>query len=156
MSRQRWIAVALLVSLLMNGAVLGLYLAGRLGAEQRGLGDLSRHLLRGAPEEFRESMRDTMLAHRGEARAAFRELRAARQALNAVLAQQSADTAALQTAFARTREADANLKAVMHTVLSEVLPTIPAVERVRLAEQRQLRHKKAKEKCRPEEGQSPP
>lgn len=147
MTKQRWLLLALLLSLLVNGAVVGLIVSERLvDGEARAVRDISKMMLRDAPEQFRGAIREGMMAHRGEARSAFRELRAARRDVLIMLKQESLGADELRLGFQRIRQADSTLKGVMHEVLIEVLPALSVEERAQLVERHELRRKKFKDK----------
>ncbi|QQD17586.1 periplasmic heavy metal sensor [Spongiibacter nanhainus] len=156
MTGRRWLLVALLLSLLVNGAVLGLIVSERLvDGEARAVRDISRMMLRDAPEQFRGAIREGMVAHRAEARSAFRELQSARRDVLKMLKAEPLDAEALSLGFQRIRQADSALKGVMHQVLIEVLPSLSAAERTPIAERHELRRKKFKDK-KPECETRPP
>lgn len=136
MTRRTLLLTALIASLVVNGVLLGAWL-GRALDRDRGLYAMSHHILKRPPEELSDAARAVLEAKRGDMRSAFRQLRAARRNLDRVISEPELDVARAREALENLRNADQSLKTLVHEVLLEVLPNMPAEQREQL-----LRHRK--------------
>ncbi|MDF1691942.1 MAG: periplasmic heavy metal sensor [Zhongshania sp.] len=140
MTSRKGILIALLASVIINGALIGLIVGHRMeGEERRAMHGMTRQLLRDEPSEFAEPMRLAMEAHRSEMRSAFRQMRSARRDMFKILKIPEASTADINQGFVRIREAEMNLKAISHQVLAEVLPNMPVEQRLHFAKEDMMR-----------------
>ncbi|MEX1669050.1 periplasmic heavy metal sensor [Zhongshania guokunii] len=140
MTSRNGILIALLASVIINGALIGLIVGHRMeGEERRAMHGMTRQLLRDEPSEFAEPMRLAMEAHRSEMRSAFREMRNARRDMFKVLKMPEASTADISQSLTRIRETEMNLKSVSHQVLAEVLPSMPVEQRLHFAKADMMR-----------------
>ena len=140
MTSKRGILFALLASLIVNGALIGLFVGHRMaGEDRRAMHGMTRQLLRDEPSEFAEPMRNAMEARRSEMRNAFRQIRSARRDMFKILKMPEVTTDELNQALARIREAEMNLKKVSHQVLAEVLPQMPVEQRLHFAKADMMR-----------------
>lgn len=116
----------LIVSLMANALLIGLLIGGGLGQRKAGPGVVS-----GGSEQalMRAVDRSVSSDQRREVRTAFRRafadtrpervrIRNARRELGKLLAARNYDAQAVEAAFAELREADAEMKARMHSVLN--------------------------------------
>jgi hypothetical protein len=114
---------AFAVSLLLNFAAVGFF-GVVAGGAMVGIGML-RQAAAPFPEPLRQAFRADLAAHRGELIAAFRDLRAAREHLHAVITAASLDQAAAAAAQAELRQrADAVIDLLQAAVLRSVA-TLP-------------------------------
>ena len=117
----------LIVSLLVNALLIGLLIGGGLGQRKAGPG-----VIAGGAEQalMRAVDRGVASDQRGNVRTAFRRafadtrpervrIRNARRELAKLLAARDYDSRAVEAAFAELRDADAAMKAQMHSVLAE-------------------------------------
>lgn len=151
MKRNKGLVIALLVSLVGNGILLGLYFGQQYSGKDRwAMREMSHKLLKDSPSEFADVLKKAMHEHKGEMRSSFRELRQARREMVGILKQESVTQAELQAGFGRVRAADDKLKSEIHNVLAEVLPGVPVEHRLELAkwEDKKMR--------RPHKGKQPP
>ncbi len=133
MTRRRWLYVALVVSIIINGLLIGGWLGHRWRGEERmAVHGLSRHILRHEPEELSAPVQHLMATKRGEIRAAFHELKRARRSLAGVIKREPPEPQELEEAFARLRLADATLKTLSHEILIAVLPEMSPAQRTAL------------------------
>ena len=147
MTPKRGVLIALLASLIVNGALIGLIVGHRMeGGERRAMHGMTRQLLRDEPSEFAEPMRLAMEARRSEMRSAYRQMRSARRDLFKVLKAPQASAADLNQGFARIRAAEMRLKAISHQVLAEVLPTMPVEHRLHFAKEDMMRRHNGKDR----------
>lgn len=133
MTGRRWVYLVLVVSLVINGLLIGGWLGHSWRGEERSaVHALSRHILRHEPEELSEPVQAMMREKRGEMRAAFRELKRARRHLAGVIEQDPVDRSELEAAFSRLRLADVKLKTLSHEILVAVLAELPKEQRAEL------------------------
>ncbi len=125
------LAVAVL-SLAANFVILG-FAAGRIG-DLRG-GAIERIVAlgaRGFPKEIRGAIVDKALAERSDLRAAFADVRAARQRMFEAMRAEPFDEAALETAFAEVRERTAALQALGQGIVGDAVAAAPAGARAEI------------------------
>ncbi len=140
MTSRKGLLIALLVSLIVNGAAIGLMIGHRMeGEDRRAMHGITRQMLRDEPSEFAEPMRLAMEAHRGEMRSAYREVRRARREIVKVLKVPDSSTEDINSSFARIRDAEIALKKVSHQVLAEVLVQLPLEQRLHFAKSEMMR-----------------
>jgi uncharacterized membrane protein len=145
MTSKKWLLIALFVSLMVNGAVIGLVVGHRIeGEEQRAMHGLTRQMLRDGPSEFAEPIRLAMEAHRTEMRSAYRAMRHARRDMIKLLKGPTASVADINVGFTRLRDAEIALKKVSHQVLAEVLVTMPVEQRLHFAKAEMMRRSGSK------------
>jgi uncharacterized membrane protein len=150
MSRSKKLIVALLLSLIVNGALVGLFVGHRLAGEERhAMHGMARQLLQDEPKDLAQPVREAMQAHRSELRQAFKKLRRARREMAEILKDPQATEADISVGFTAIRMADNNLKALSHRVLASVLPTLPPEQRLAFAIQETGRMHHGKPKARP-------
>ncbi len=136
MTSKKGILMALLVSLVVNGILVGLFIGHRMaGEERRAMHGMTRQLLRDAPSAFAEPMRLAMEAHRSEMRGAFREMRSARRDMFKILKVPQVSAEEISQGFERMRTAETEMKKISHHVLAEVLPKMPVEQRLLFAKQ---------------------
>ena len=134
MSTRKGIVIALFVSLVLNGVLIGLYAGHRLmGEERHAMHGMAKHLLKDEPQELAEPMRQVLEMYRKDMVKAYRKLRAARRDMVAILKQDTATEADISKGFKEIRIADTNLKRVSHEVLATVLVTLPPEQRLQFA-----------------------
>ena len=142
--KQRALVFALLVSLVVNGILLGIFVGQRAADRERhAMHAMTRQILQSEPEAIAEPVAAAMRAHRSEMRSAFKELRRARRDVVELLKEQPLDADKLRSSFTRVRAADEALKAVTHEILVEVLPGVEPDQRMRLLMQQVLKHRHA-------------
>ena len=148
MKRYNPVLIALLLSLVVNGVVLGLFVGQYFeGKERRAMHDMTRKLMQQAPSEAAEAVAAAMRAHRRELRSAFRNLRNKRREMVHLLKAESVSREELRVGFAAVRRADDELKMAVHDVLAEVLPGIPVEQRLQVA---MLEHQKMRSPKKPD------
>ncbi|GAA4081739.1 periplasmic heavy metal sensor [Zhongshania borealis] len=158
MTSRKGLLLALLISLIVNGAVIGLFIGDRIeGEDRRAMHGMTRQMLRDEPSEFAEPMRLALEAHRGEMRSAYREMRRARHDMVKVLKVPMTSIADINNSFARIRDAEIALKKVSHQVLAEVLVQLPLEQRLHFAKSEIIRRSGGKSHSgeRPEKGSEP-
>ncbi|MFT7403326.1 periplasmic heavy metal sensor [Zhongshania sp.] len=134
MNSRKSLVIALLVSLVLNGLLLGLYVGHRLmGQERHAMHSMAKQLLKDEPKELAEPMRQVLAMHRKEMAKAYRRLRAAKRDMVGVLKSEQATEAQINSGFQVIRMADNNLKQVSHHVLATVLATLPPEQRLKFA-----------------------
>ncbi len=134
MNRRRGTLIVLLLSLAANGILLGLLVGERyVGKDRRIMHEMTRKLMKESPSEASDLVADAMREHRRELRGAFRELRHSRREMVELLKTDVVSEVQLLEGFASVRLADDKLKQSIHEVLAEVLPDVPADQRLQLA-----------------------
>ncbi|CAA0097741.1 periplasmic heavy metal sensor [Zhongshania aliphaticivorans] len=134
MSVRKGVVIALFVSLVLNGVLLGLYAGHRLmGEERHAMHGMAKQLLKDEPKELAEPMRQVLEMHRKDMARAYRKLRSAKRDMVDILKQDSATEVDIKSGFKAIRIADNNLKQVSHEVLATVLATLPPEQRLKFA-----------------------
>jgi uncharacterized membrane protein len=134
MNSRKAIVIALFISLVLNGVLVGLFVGHRLmGEERHAMHGMAKQLLRDEPKELAEPMRHVLELHRKDMVKAYRSLRSARREMVSILKQPVATEEEINSGFAAIRVADDNLKQVSHEVLSVILATLPPEQRLDFA-----------------------
>lgn len=134
MKSNKGLIIALLLSLIANGIMVGIYIGQQaLGRDRWAMREMSHKLLKGAPAEFNDDIRQAMYAHKDELRDAFKTLRRARWEMVGLLKSDPVSQAQLTAGFNKVRRAEDALKSRVHAVLAEVLPTVPPENRLKVA-----------------------
>ncbi|CAA0094257.1 Uncharacterised protein [Zhongshania aliphaticivorans] len=134
MSARRSLLIALFVSLVLNGVLVGSYIGHRLmGEERQAMHGMTKQLLKDEPNELAEPMRQVLELHRGDMAKAYRELRKAKREMGVLLKQEQITEGDISNGFAAIRQADDHLKAVSHEVLATILARLPPEQRVKFA-----------------------
>lgn len=124
----------LIVSLAANFLILG-FAAARYHGGFDGPGAIERIVALGArsfPHELRGQIGDQLGRHRGELRAALRDLGEARRDMFRLMAAEPLDRAALNAAFADVRAKTDRLQQLGQELVEEVLVNAPPEERARI------------------------
>ncbi|MDX1581872.1 MAG: periplasmic heavy metal sensor [Alphaproteobacteria bacterium] len=132
LEKRLWAALA--VSLAVNLLIIG-FIVGRAADHRPPHGPdigIQRMAERLSPEA-RETLQSTFHAKRPELRRSFMEMRRARQAAGDVLAAPEYDPQALGEAFARTRQAGAEVRRHLHDVIIEAAGNMTPEERAAVA-----------------------
>lgn len=133
-NRARLIVGALILSVCINlfGAA---WLAARyVWRAERGPESPVARMIERAPEAARPALRTAFAAHEQDLTERFAAARAAREAVQALLRDEAADTAALTSAFAEMRARWAAAAAQMDAAVIEAVPAMPAEARAEWAE----------------------
>ncbi|MBQ0760302.1 MAG: periplasmic heavy metal sensor [Gammaproteobacteria bacterium] len=134
MNARKGLVIALFVSLVLNGILVGLYVGHRLmGEERHAMHGMAKQLLKDEPNELAEPMRQVLEMHRKDMAKAYRKLRSAKRDMVGILKQDQATEADISGGFKAIRIADNNLKQVSHEVLATVLATLPPEQRLKFA-----------------------
>lgn len=133
-------AIVLIASVLVNGLILGLVVAGAMmnvevgrGRSQIGSGPSFPAFQDRIPEEARQEMMDGLRARALEARPLVEEMREASEAAMAALSADPFDEEAARAAFERTRAARAALEAQAHDITISLFANLPPETRESLA-----------------------
>lgn len=142
-----WV-VALLVSVLANGAMLGLTLHSVSGGPRfdrghehsppaglRGGGFSVRAFLGALPPEDREAAARRLRGERDDVIARMRDVREAQQAVEAALRQEPFDREAVRSAMQDLREARGSLEGEIELAIIEIIADLPPEDRMRALEQ---------------------
>lgn len=159
MNARKGLVIALFVSLVINGILLGLYAGYRLmGEERHAMHGMAKQLLKDEPKELAEPMRQVLEMHRKDMARAYRKLRSAKRDMVEILKRENATEADINSGFKAIRLADNNLKQVSHEVLATVLATLPPEQRLKFAMRELGRMQKKGPPARPEMqgGDKPP
>lgn len=142
----KWLVIVLLASLGANLALAG-FIAGRLGqpgpapaAMDPSMGMF--RMLRELPESRREALRPMVRDHLRELRGALRGMRAAQGRINAALATEPFEPAALDDALTRFREALLTSQELNHALLVRVSERLSGEERRRLVDAMSRGHRR--------------
>jgi hypothetical protein len=126
------ILIVLFLSLAANFLILG-FAAARIGDLRQGA--IERIIAvgaRGFPKEIRAAIIAKAAAERDPLRAAFADLRAARQRMFAAMRAEPFDAAALSAAFADVRAKTSALQALGQDILGEAVAAAPADARAEI------------------------
>ncbi|MEN0652544.1 MULTISPECIES: periplasmic heavy metal sensor [Hyphobacterium] len=142
-----WV-IALLVSVLANGAMLGLTLHSVSGGPRfdrghdhtppaglRGDGFSVRAFLGALPPEDRESAAGRLRDGRDEVIAHMRDVRDAQQAVEAALRREPFDAEAVRSAMQNLRAARGELEGEIERAIIDIIADLPPEERMRVLEQ---------------------
>lgn len=140
MTKRNGLLVALVASLLVNALIIGSWLGQRWHRDPV-VSSMSWHILKRSPESLPEEAQAVLREERGKLRQGFRAMRRSHHRVAELLAQEPLDTVALAVALAEVRESGAVLKRQSHEVLLQILPMMPASERLAM-----LRHHKRGQK----------
>jgi uncharacterized membrane protein len=129
-----YVLVALLiVSLAANFLVLGFAAARYRNVEDTGAVERIVELgARSFPRELRREISAELKGHRGELRAALRDLGEARREMLRQMAAEPLDRAALDAAFANVRTKTGELQRLGQELVMEVLEKTPPEERAKI------------------------
>ena len=141
-----WV-VALLISVLANGAMLGLTLHNVSDGPRfdggpghsppvgvRGDGFSVRGFLGALPPDEREAAADQLRAGRDDVIARLREVRDAQQAVEAALRQEPFDAEAVRAAMQELREARGDMEREIELAIIEIIADLPPEDRMRALE----------------------
>lgn len=132
-NRARALVAALIVSVCFNIFVIAVYGAHFWWRGERGPETLITRVIERAPEEAQPALKASFAAHDSALRERFEEVRAAREAVRAVLRSDS-DSAALQSAFAEMRARWGAAAAEMDAIIVDAVPNMSAEARAAFAE----------------------
>jgi uncharacterized membrane protein len=140
LTRQRWPAVALVASLLLNGFLIGMLLVDRLGPEKRftasravafELRRLSERLPDDAVDRISAELRTLEPSIEGH----IARLQAMRAEIRSLAAEPSPDRAAIDEQLAALRAEGAAMQEEVQRATYDVLLALPPETRARLAEE---------------------
>lgn len=142
-----WI-IALLISVLANGAMLGLTLHSVSGGPRlereyrdgpppamRGDGFSVRGFLSALPPEAREAAAQRLRAERDDVTARMREVRAAQRAVEDALLADPFDPDALSDAMLALRTARTNMEREIESAIIDIVADLPPEQRMRALQQ---------------------
>jgi uncharacterized membrane protein len=139
-TRQRWSAVALIASLLLNGFLLGMLVVDRFGPEKRFTASRAaafelRRLSDWLPKDAVDRISAEVRALEPSLEEHIARLRALRAEIRSLAAAPSPDRAAIDERLAALRAEGAAMQEEVQRATYDVLLTLPPETRARLAEE---------------------
>ncbi|MEM1087446.1 MAG: periplasmic heavy metal sensor [Pseudomonadota bacterium] len=131
-------SIILLVSLILNGLLIGLLIGGGLRQDRpppspdRGERALVRGLERSVPEDERSTVRDALRRAYGATRSERRALRVARRDLRVALAADPYNAETVAKSFEAVRQAEAAAKSGLHEELARQFERLSPEERAKI------------------------
>ena len=140
LARQRWPAVALVASLLLNGFLIGMLVVDRLGPEKRFTASRAaafelRRLSEWLPEDAIDRVSAELRALEPSIEEHIARLRAMRAEIRRLAAEPSPDRAAIDERLAALRAEGAAMQEEVQRATYDVLLALPPETRARLAEE---------------------